>query len=172
MLKPKMGICIDCPPGSAAKYLTAERCQTHYWQHRRKVSEERNKARTQEVSKEDQQALVRYYQHHNANNSWICENCNATLRPSAPKVASSCQAHIVPKQHFKSVQAVLENHMTLGGLFQPCRCHAEYDASWEKAQGMHIFTIAKERFMTFQHLILPAEYKYLPDVFKKLVYVY
>lgn len=32
-IKPKKGQCIDCPPDSES-YLTANRCQHHYWTHR------------------------------------------------------------------------------------------------------------------------------------------
>lgn len=33
-IKPKIGQCIDCPPGTPEKPLTAKRCSTHYWNHR------------------------------------------------------------------------------------------------------------------------------------------
>lgn len=169
MLKPKMGICVDCPPGTGARFLTACRCQTHYWQYRRRVSTKKIDLRNPN-NKEIQKALGLWFDYHNTHNNWVCENCNGPLDPLSPMSASSCQAHIIPKEHFKSVQAVLDNHMTLGGLFQQCQCHSDYDSNWERAQGMPVFTLAKERFMKFKHLIHPTEYKHLPDPFKEIVY--
>lgn len=32
-IKPKIGQCVDCPPGTQ-NYLTAGRCKTHYWNYR------------------------------------------------------------------------------------------------------------------------------------------
>lgn len=166
MLKPKTGICIDCPPGSPVRYLVAGRCNTHYWAHRRQVSSKRTKERG---PAKDDGSLGIWFEYHNTNNAWICENCGAPLNPFNPQVASSCQAHIVPKEHFKSVRGCLDNHMTLGGLHQKCYCHSTYDSSWEKAQGMNVFTLATERFLKFKHLLLPQEVKKLPAVFYDLM---
>ena len=38
-IKPKVGKCLDCPPDSKEKPLTAKRCLHHYWIHRAEVSE-------------------------------------------------------------------------------------------------------------------------------------
>lgn len=171
MLKLKQGICIDCPPGSSPKFLTAGRCQTHYWQHRRLIAA--SKKRQSETISQSKEALGIWFDYHNRNNNWICENCGTVLSPYSPKAASSCQAHILPKSKFKSVQSVLENHMTLGDpVFQNCGCHDDYDATWERAEGMKVFTLAKERFLTFKHLIDKSELKSLPDPFKKLMYAH
>lgn len=171
MLKLKTGICIDCPSGSPAKTLKAGRCQFHYKQHRFKISQDRIKKRNPNLQKE-QDDLGKWFQHHNTHNNWICENCGTILNPFCPEATSSCQAHILPKSIFKSVKSVLANHMTLGGLWQPCKCHADFDSSWERAEGMQVFTLAKERFLTFKHLIHPSEYKSLPDPFYKLIYAH
>lgn len=168
MIKPKFGKCIDCPPGTPERYLIAKRCHNHYWQHRQSISIGKTKAN----KKEDplRKGLYAWFEYHTTHNNWICENCGVTLNPISPKVASSCQAHILPKKHFKSVQGVLENHMTLGDLQQSCFCHDDYDSNWQKAQAMPVFKIATERFMRFKHLILPQEAKNLPAVFYDLYY--
>lgn len=168
MIKPKTGVCIDCPPGSPVRYLTAGRCQPHYWQHRRVVSTSNSKDRDRK-NPEERKALGLYYDYHNLHNEWICENCGTELFTINNFIMSSCQAHIIPKEHFKSVQGCLENHLTLGGFEQSCYCHKDYDSSWKKAQGMTVFSLATERFIKFKHLIRPQEIKHLPDVFYKIL---
>ncbi len=167
MLKPKYGVCIDCPPGTPPRFLTAGRCQTHYWNHRRQISAEKSRNRNSDLLKPN--ILGVWFDFHNSNNLWICENCGINLNPYNPEIRSSCQAHILPKEHFKSVMGVLDNHMTLGGLHQPCFCHSSYDSNWSKAVSMAVFPIAIERFMKFKHLILPQEVRRLPGVFRELI---
>lgn len=160
-----MGICIDCPPGTPPRYLIARRCNSHYWRRRQQVSSKR----TRERGPHKNGVLGLYYDYHNENNLWLCENCDIQLNPFNPKVASSCQAHILPKGIFKSVQGCLVNHMTLGGLHQGCFCHDQYDSSWKKAQSMPVFSVARERFIQFKHLLLPQEIRKLPAVFYELI---
>lgn len=170
MIKPKYGHCIDCGPGSPERYLTAGRCQTHYWQNRTVINAAKRKERQVRTGLPiNSDVLGLWFDFHNEQSRWICENCGLRLQPFSPQVRSSCQAHIVPKEHFKSVRGCLDNHLLLGGLHQACHCHADYDANWEKAEGMSVFTIATERFIKFKHLILPSEYKYLPGVFHALI---
>lgn len=172
MLKPKQGICPDCPPGSAPRFLTAGRCQTHYWQHRHGISVQRIAKRNPE-RKEQKDELGKWFEHHNTHNSWICENCGKPIKSFSRKAASAAQAHILPKSKFKSVQSVLENHMTLGDpVFHDCSCHDDYDSSWQRAEGMLVFTLAKQRFITFRHLIYRTEYKFLPEPFYQMIYAH
>ena len=42
MIKPKKGICIDCPENGIEKPLTAKRCFHHYWIHRAEVNAKKN----------------------------------------------------------------------------------------------------------------------------------
>lgn len=168
MVKPKFGKCIDCPPDKPERYLIAGRCHNHYWQQRRLVSMGKSKERKE--ADPSRKTLYAWFEYHTTHNNWICENCGEELHPYSPKVASSCQAHILPKEHFKSVQGVLENHMTLGDLQLSCFCHDEYDSNWKNAQAMPVFKIATERFLRFKHLILPQEVKKLPAVFYDLYY--
>lgn len=172
MLKLKTGICVDCPPGSPEKFLTAGRCQTHYWIYRRQVSAKRVAERTP-LLRSNKDELYKWFNHHNTYNKWVCENCGINLYPLSVHSASCCQAHILPKNHFKSVQSVLDNHLTLGdSLYHPCNCHDEFDSSWEKAQTMKVWPVALERFQKFMHLIAKSEYKRLPDPFYKLIYAH
>lgn len=168
MRKNKIGSCKICPPGSPQTSIISGMCQKHYWESRNKVSKKRSLQRNPEQV-EESKALGQYYEHHNANSNWICENCNDRLFIFSPQEASSCQAHILPKELFPSVAAVLDNHMLLGGLFQGCTCHKQYDSSWSKAESMPVFPLAVERFMKFKHLISPDEYKKLPSIFYQLI---
>lgn len=167
MIRRKEGQCIDCPPGSPPRPLTAGRCSFHYWPHRNKISQ--GKRNNSEEAKERKSKLSYWFEYHNRVCSFICENCGAIIIPKSHIELSSCQAHIVPKEHFLSVMGVLDNHMLLGGMFQKCKCHQDYDSNWKRAQGMKVFTLATERFLKFKHLILPEEIKFLPPVFSDLI---
>ncbi len=155
MIKRKVGICPKCPDGSAPTILIAGQCQNHYW------FEKNNKQKKK--SEPDPTPVGPWFDYHNSSCVWVCENCGAILNPFTPKVASSCQAHIIPKKLFPSVKNVLENHLVLGGLHQPCTCHGQYDSSWLNATKMPVFEKAKQRFIKFAHLIHPSEYKNLPE---------
>jgi hypothetical protein len=66
----------------------------------------------------------------------------------------SAQAHILPKEKYHSVKALLENRLHLCPA-----CHTNYDSSWAKAVKMKVFALAMERLKTFLHQVkesLPA----------------
>lgn len=157
MIKRKVGICPKCPVGSAPTILIAGQCQNHYWF-------EKNNSK-KKTSKPDLTPVGPWFDYHNNRYNWNCENCNTLLNPYSPQVASSCQAHILPKKLFDSVKNVLENHMLLGGMFQECHCHKLYDSNWANAADMPIFKTAIIRFKSFYHLIHPSEHKFLPQQF-------
>src|SRR5690348_7758852 len=104
MLKLKTGICLDCPPGSPPRELVAGRCKIHYWQYRNKLSKQ---APVPFEQVKEEMALGLWFEYHNTYNHWRCENCGTRLFPLSPEIASSCQAHIIPKQFFRSVQGVI-----------------------------------------------------------------
>lgn len=156
MIKRKVGICPKCPPGSSPRGLISGLCQFHYWLSRQQIKSRKPKA-------EDKTPLGPWFDYHNNRYNWNCENCNILLNPYSPQVASSCQAHILPKKLFDSVKNVLENHMLLGGMFQECHCHKKFDSSWETAAEMPVFQTAIIRVKSFYHLIHPSEYKFLPQ---------
>lgn len=98
-----------------------------------------------------------------------CENCQKTANflknPEYIRLWKSCQAHLLPKRHFKSLQTYPLNGMVLGsGLSGMCNCHDNYDASWDKAAKMPIWDEVVRRFLIMYPLIQPDEHQYIPDV--------
>jgi len=102
-----------------------------------------------------------------------CENCGATnwwLENNKDSKFGklkwrSCQAHLLQKRHFKSIQTHPLNGMVMGtGFSGLCHCHDNYDASWEKAAKMNIWDEVVRRFKIMYPLIQPNEQQYIPDV--------
>jgi hypothetical protein len=98
----------------------------------------------------------------------ICQNCHASKSvlklPGWEKVWKSCQAHLLPKRHFKSIITHPLNGMVLGsGFSQMCLCHDIYDSSWEKAAKMNIWPEVVRRFLIMYPLIPESEYRFIPD---------
>lgn len=175
MIGYKKGICPQCGPDSKIQSLYAKGlCYNHYWQSINKQSAaKKNSPKSlvnQNLNQTDKQELQEYFLYHVKHSGTTCENCNSRLFYPTTTIAFSCQAHIVPKSLFPSVKANIHNHLTLGGLFQPCSCHGQYDSSWENAQKMPVFEIAKSRFLLFKHLIAKPEVKKLPEPFYNLYY--
>ena len=97
----------------------------------------------------------------------ICENCGKIgeylKMPEFKKLWRSCQAHLLPKRHFKSLQTHPLNGMVLGtGFSGLCHCHDDYDSSWEKAAKMPIWEEVVKRFLIMYPLISPEEHQYIP----------
>lgn len=170
-IRRKFGICIDCTDGKS-KYLTAGRCDFHYWSHRQKVNSEKKKhiltatdalEKTFGMSK-PQSELYLWFSEKMKISEPICENCGCKINKYNHEEWHGSQAHILPKSIFNSVKTHPLNHLVL------CRygnfCHGQYDSSWDNASKMPVFKIAKERFYQFQHLIvLPEERRRIPDIF-------
>lgn len=98
----------------------------------------------------------------------ICDNCGAvsTRLKSANLIKQwkSCQAHILPKRHFKSIQANPLNFLVLGsGYSGLCYCHDNYDMSWAKASTMAVWPLVLERVRQLLPFIAPSEMRHLPD---------
>ena len=100
-----------------------------------------------------------------------CENCGATNfwleQNKETKVGKlkwrSCQAHLMPKRHFKSLMTHPLNGMVLGsGYSGLCNCHDNYDATWEKAAKMKIWDEVVRRFLIMYPLITPEEQRFIP----------
>lgn len=101
-----------------------------------------------------------------------CENCKATNNwlevHKEEKIGKlkwrSCQAHLLPKRHFRSLQTHPLNGMVLGsGYSGLCHCHDNYDASWEKASKMYIWNEVVRRFKIMYPLITQDEHRFIPD---------
>lgn len=102
-----------------------------------------------------------------------CDNCGATSfwleQNKDTKFGKlkwrSCQAHCLPKRHFKSLQTHPLNGMVMGtGYSGLCHCHDDYDSSWDKASKMNIWDEVVRRFLIMYPLIKPEEQQYIPDV--------
>lgn len=96
-----------------------------------------------------------------------CENCQSTKPnlkfPSNEILWKSCQAHLLPKRHFKSLETHPLNGMVLGSGFSGlCHCHDIYDSSWTKAAKMVIWEEVVRRFLIMYPLITPEEHRFIP----------
>lgn len=80
-----------------------------------------------------------------------CENCGRPINDVGHKNI----AHILPKSQFKSVSTNIDNSLYLcTSLDGPVKgCHEIYDTGFETAKRMTVWSIAKERFNKFKHLI-------------------
>lgn len=102
-------------------------------------------------------------------NDPCCENCGSykphLKAPYYKFLWKSCQAHILPKRHFKSIETNPLNILVLGsGISGMCFCHDDYDHSWDKASKMRVWPIVVERFKLLSPLIAPEEYKFIPEI--------
>lgn len=104
----------------------------------------------------------------------VCDNCGMRADwlkgIGCEKIWHACQAHILPKKKdygFPSIATDPDNHLVLfpswGGLL--CGCHGAYDSNWERAAGMKVFTLAKQRFAIFEANIDEEERKRIPIYF-------
>lgn len=97
----------------------------------------------------------------------ICENCGKVgtylKNPDFKILWKSCQAHLLPKKNFKSLQTHPLNGMVMGtGFSGLCHCHDNYDASWEKAAKMPIWDEVVRRFQIMYPLITAEEHRFIP----------
>lgn len=171
MLKSKRGVCVDCPPDKGNVLIYASgRCYNHYWISRRNAAFNKSKSRFILYDKNKiangELTLNEWFKHHVANSNWVCENCGAILQPNNDKIARSFQAHILPKNIFRSVSTDINNRMLLGAMNYPCNCHGQYDSNWDNASQMKIFPIALDRFLLFAHKLSNSEIGKLPEQFK------
>ena len=137
----------------------------------RKLHDAQSKASATETPKNDQlEALALTVWFDNRMNTLepICENCGKMAEwlkePGRRKQWKSCQGHLLPKRHFKSIQTHPLNGMVLGsGYSGLCNCHDNYDASWEKAAKMKIWDEVVRRFLIMYPLITEQEQRFIPN---------
>lgn len=173
MIKPKIGLCQDCPKNSKEKHLISGRCQTHYWQYRAKLKKNKvYKNKSKEPSKNtfcldfaSSKSLNEWFSYQISQSSWVCENCKTPINSSTNISKISAQAHILPKSIFKSVKLLHINRLELGHT--ECSCHQKYDLSWHSASKMNIFEKASEIIKQLIPLLSEEEYRKLPDIFKQ-----
>lgn len=97
----------------------------------------------------------------------VCENCGAAkynlVDDEYKKMWRSCQAHLLPKRHFKSLQTHPLNGMVMGSGFSGmCHCHDDYDHDWERASKMKIWPEVIRRFKIMYPLITESEHRFIP----------
>lgn len=99
------------------------------------------------------------------NGRCLCQNCNAPIRHQLLSkdtwVKRGTIAHVLPKKptKFPSVATHIHNFMIL------ClQCHADFDSSWDKAQLMQVFPLAKTKFKLFQSAIKEPLGKLPPEL--------
>jgi hypothetical protein len=92
--------------------------------------------------------LAAYYEHGLKVSTWICEECAEPIPHTDRWQLFSAQAHILPKEVYKSVRADYRNRLHLCPA-----CHSNWDSSWDKASKMKIFMLAVCRIKSFLHLL-------------------
>jgi len=96
-----------------------------------------------------------------------CAECQA-YKPELKQWSKgwhSCQAHLLPKEHFKSIQCQPLNLLVLGTAFSGlCFCHNIYDGSWEKASKMLIWPEVIRRFKILYPFITEDEHKHIHQI--------
>lgn len=157
-IQPKKGQCIDCESG-LDKYLTADRCQFHYWKHRKTIKDAEAKRKGINIDKQAQKkALDLWYAAQISKMPARCENCPEPLIMFAPWAARAYIAHIVEKRNFKSVMT-----HPLNRVYLCIQCHSNYD-NWSevKVQQMPVIKTCMERFVQFVGDIAGEEMRFLP----------
>lgn len=73
MIKPKKGICIDCPRGAGEVPLIAKRCQNHYWQYRSSLKGEKagKSQRNQPIARKSDNQIEREIEYAKLRKSWL-----------------------------------------------------------------------------------------------------
>lgn len=167
-IKYKIGLCIDCDNGVNVP-LIAGRCQYHYKIHRHKINEEKRKSEPKKILEtvygidKDSGSLVLWFSDKMQSSEPICENCGSEINKFNTTWWHGSQAHILPKNKFKSIRCHPHNHMVLS--MYNCSCHGQYDSSWENASKMPVFELAKKRFLLFKDCISKDELRFIPDIF-------
>jgi hypothetical protein len=92
--------------------------------------------------------LAAYYQQGISMSTWLCEECSGFIPHTEHWHYFSAQAHILPKETFKSVRTEIGNRLHL------CPdCHNNWDSSWDKASKMKVFMLAVVRIKSFFHVL-------------------
>ena len=123
-IKPKRGRCIDCPPSSPEKFLTAGRCPFHYKLHRNEV----NKNKKHNIAKrEKKQDLNVFFASQILQIPACCEECQNDIRyyRANKNLNRSLVAHILPKREKGGFPSVATH--PLNRMFYCPDCHTDFD---------------------------------------------
>lgn len=110
---------------------------------------------------EDVSEWFRFHMEHSVKR---CENCGADLSNYKEKDWRGSQHHIIEKSEINGCPSVAAEILNHGVLGKWC-CHSQWHTSWDNAQKMPFFSIAKDRFETFKHLIHKSEQRKIPNCF-------
>lgn len=172
-IRTRIGVCIDCGPDSEPKEVTGKRdelrCHNHYWLHiRLKSAKKQGQAAptTQNLygrkaaKKQPIEGLGQWFRDRREEMTGACMETGVKTAKFNDSFFVFSIAHILPKEHFRSVATHPLNWIELS-----IESHTLFDRNWATAAKMKCFAIAKERFKKFEHLIAPEERKRIPECF-------
>lgn len=159
-IKPKRGQCLDCPPNSPEKYLTAGRCGFHYKLHRQRV----NKGKKHNVAKvETKKELNVFFASQILEIPSNCEECGNDLRylRANKNFARSLVAHILPKRPVGGFPTVATH--PLNRMFYCPDCHTDFDNKGiDFAKQLKSLPLMISRFNQFKDLLSPQDLARVP----------
>lgn len=163
-IKPKKGKCIDCPTDAPEQFLTAKRCQRHYWLHRQKIAAKKPAKQAKEKKRKD---LSVFFASQLLQVPSFCEECGESLLPwkNSKIFQRAIIAHILPKREnggFPSVATHPQNRM-----FYCPDCHTDFDNKGAAhAAGMKSLPVMRERYQEFKNSLTEAERMRVPEYLK------
>ena len=158
MIKPKIGKCIDCPPGAPLKPLTAKRCQFHYKVHRNQVNSTKKHNVAKKVFKQE---LNVFFASQVLQIPPCCEECGDDIRYWRDKNPRMLVAHILPKR--KSGGFPLVATHPLNRMFYCPTCHTDFDNKGvSHAIKMKSLPLMISRFNQFKSVLSPQDLERVP----------
>lgn len=122
-----------------------------------------NTEKKEVLDKRRKRALAVWYDEQAAKAPACCENCGKSLAATIAFHPRAHVCHIVPKEHFRSVETHPWNRW-----FGCSDCHSFYDKKpADQVQLMFIIPIAKERFLKFENKIRLDERLRIPFYLKQ-----
>jgi hypothetical protein len=103
-------------------------------------------------------------------NEPVCAECGLRSdwlkQPENKTLWKSCQAHLLPKRHFKSIATHPLNALVLFSGYSGGGCHHHdvYDSNWMSASKMGIWQEVVRRFKVLYPLIKTEEHQYIPQI--------
>lgn len=108
-------------------------------------------------NKEEKQKLNVFFASQLLDIPKTCENCGERLDRSNPFAIRSQTCHILPKSKFKSIATNPQNKVFMC-CFHGCNGHGNWDnLDAEKRKSMKVYTLAIERFRTFENELTQSE---------------
>lgn len=130
-----------------------------------KVSEKKKKQQEELKKSLEPTPLEKYFMFHMKHSDMVCDNCGKSLRHYNAVDWRGSQHHIFEKQHFKSLEANLDNHLVLGKW---C-CHPQWHTNYQNASKMEAFKLAIPIIKKLYPLIPQNEIRFIPDEYLKVI---